>query len=263
MNIILIGSGNTATVLGRKSLAAGHRIVQVYSRNEEHARGLAGLLNSTTAAAISLIERNADLMIVAIADNAIKSFVSELGQINFPVAHTGGAVSIAAVKNPGDLYGVLWPLQSLRKEIENIPPLTLLADANKPEALEPLLKFAHTIADRVVEADDNTRLKYHFAATWVNNFTNYLFTTAEKFCEQENISFSVLLPLMEETVMRMRNISPSETQTGPAIRFDGVTLDKHRELIKEYPVFIRFYNLFTQEIQKTFSLPPEAPGFKP
>lgn len=258
MDIILIGSGNTATVLGRKSLAAGHRIIQVYSRNEEHAGLLAGLLNSTSTSSISLIKKKADLMIVALADDAIKPFISEAGQILFPVVHTGGAVSLDAVKNPGDLYGVLWPLQSLRKEIENIPPLTLLADANKAEALEPLLNFAHTIADRVVEADDNTRLKYHFAATWVNNFTNYLYNIAEKFCEQENISFDILQPLMEETVMRMRNISPSKTQTGPAIRFDGLTIDKHRNLIKEYPALLRFYNLFTQEIQQMVSIPPQA-----
>jgi predicted short-subunit dehydrogenase-like oxidoreductase (DUF2520 family) len=251
MDIILIGSGNTATVLGRKSLAAGHRIVQVYSRNEEDAGKLAGLLNASGISSISHIEKKADLMIVALADSAVKLFMGEAGQINFPVAHTGGAVSLDAVKNPGDLYGVIWPLQSLRKEIDHLPSLTLLVDANKPAALDLLRKFARTIADRVVEADDNTRLKYHFAATWVNNFTNYLFAAAEKFCEQENISFQVLQPLMEETVMRMRNISPSKTQTGPAIRFDELTLNKHRALIKKYPALLNLYELFTQEIQKT------------
>ena len=251
MDIILIGSGNTATVLGRKSLAAGHRIIQVYSRQEEHAARLAHLLNSAATSSITAIETKADLMIIALADDAIESFVRATGPIHFPVAHTGGAVSISVVKNQGGLYGVLWPLQSLRKEIEIIPPLTLLVDANKAAALEPLLKFAHSIAETVIVADDDTRLKYHFAATWVNNFTNYLFSTAEKFCIQENISFSVLQPLMEETVMRMRNISPSATQTGPAIRNDLLTLDKHRNLIKDNPELYRIYELFTQEIQKS------------
>jgi hypothetical protein len=56
---------------------------------------------------------------------------------------------------------------------------------------------------------------------------------------------------MEETVMRMRNISPSETQTGPAIRNDLKTLDKHRKIIEGYPELIRFYEIFTREIQNT------------
>ena len=85
--------------------------------------------------------------------------------------------------------------------------------------------------ETVLEADDDTRLKYHLAATMVNNFTNYLFAQAESFCKKENISFAVLQPLMEETVIRLRNISPHETQTGPAIRNDLDTLKKHRELL--------------------------------
>jgi predicted short-subunit dehydrogenase-like oxidoreductase (DUF2520 family) len=258
MDIILIGSGNTATVLGRKSVSAGHRIVQVYSRNTDHANRLALLLNSESISTISGIAKKADLMIIALSDDAILPFQRSMGDINIPVVHTGGAVPLESIKNRGDIYGVLWPLQSLRKEIEVIPPLTLLVDANKPEAREVFMSFAHTIAEIVLEADDETRLKYHLAATLVNNFTNYLFALAESFCKKENISFQVLRPLMEETVMRMRNISPSKTQTGPAIRFDGLTIDKHRNLIKEYPVLLRFYNLFTQEIQQMVSEPPQA-----
>ena len=250
MDIILIGSGNTATILGRKSLAVGHRIIQVYSRQKEHAERLAQLLHTAGTSTVTAIEKKADLMIVALADDAILPFIKSAGKIPFPVAHTGGAVALDAVKNPGDMYGVLWPPQSLRREIEIIPPLTLLVDANKPESREVFMAFAHTIAEFVLEADDETRLKYHLAATLVNNFTNYLFATAEKFCEQENISFAVLQPLMEETVMRMRNISPSETQTGPAIRNDRHTLDKHRNLIKDNPALYKIYELFTQEIQK-------------
>jgi predicted short-subunit dehydrogenase-like oxidoreductase (DUF2520 family) len=253
MDIILIGSGNTATILGRKSLAAGHRIIQVYSRQKEHAERLAQLLHTAGTSTVTAIEKKADLMIVALADDAILPFIKSAGKIPFPVAHTGGAVALDAVKNPGDMYGVLWPLQSLRREIEIIPPLTLLVDGNKQEAREIFMSFANTIADSVFAADDETRLKYHLVATLVNNFTNYLFTIAEKFCAQENISFTVLQPLIEETVMRMRNISPSKTQTGPAIRNDGLTLDKHREIIKDNPDLLQLYELFTEEIQKMAS----------
>jgi predicted short-subunit dehydrogenase-like oxidoreductase (DUF2520 family) len=251
MDIILIGSGNTATILGRKSLAAGHRIIQVYSRQKEHADRLALLLNSVSTSSVTAIEKKADLMIVALSDDAIKPFISSLGKIISPVAHTAGAVPLDASKNPGDSYGVIWPLQSLRREIERLPSLTLLVDANKPEARELFKSFADSVAEIVIEADDQTRLKYHLGAILVNNFTNYLFAVAEKFCEKENISFAVLQPLMEETVMRMRNISPAETQTGPAIRNDRLTLDKHREIIKDNPALYKIYELFTQEIQRT------------
>jgi len=251
MDILLIGSGNTATVLGRKCLLAGHRIIQVYSRQDEHASRLALHLNTRYTTQISSVEKNADLMIVALRDEAILPFMEAVGVIRFPVAHTAGSVSIEAVKNPGQCYGVVYPLQSLRREIDLIPPITMLVDGNTPETLEVFLRFADSIADQTIRADDTTRLKYHLAATLVNNFTNYLFALTEDFCEMENISFALLQPLIEETVIRLRNISPVSTQTGPAIRNDQLTLDKHRRIIKDYPALSRLYELFTQEIQHT------------
>jgi predicted short-subunit dehydrogenase-like oxidoreductase (DUF2520 family) len=250
MDIVLIGSGNVATVLGRKSLASGHRIIQVYSRQQVHANTLASRLGSEAISSVSSIERNADLMIIALRDEALAPFIKSLGETKSVVTHTAGAISINEIRSTGASYGVLYPIQSLRKEIEIIPPLTLLIDGNKPETRARLKEFASTIAEIVMEADDETRLKYHLAATLVNNFTNHLFTLAATFCEKENISFAVLQPLMEETVLRIRNISPAAAQTGPAIRNDQHTLQKHRELLKNYPAIARFYELFTEEIQK-------------
>ena len=41
MDIVIIGSGNVAAVLGRKFTAAGHKIVQIISRNASAASELA------------------------------------------------------------------------------------------------------------------------------------------------------------------------------------------------------------------------------
>ena len=56
-----------ATVLGRKSLAAGHRIIQVYSRKADHANPLAISWVQNSTSYISAIEKKADLMIIALA----------------------------------------------------------------------------------------------------------------------------------------------------------------------------------------------------
>jgi predicted dinucleotide-binding enzyme len=41
MDIVILGSGNVAAVLGRKFKAAGHNILQVISRNASAASSLA------------------------------------------------------------------------------------------------------------------------------------------------------------------------------------------------------------------------------
>jgi predicted short-subunit dehydrogenase-like oxidoreductase (DUF2520 family) len=256
MDIVLIGSGNTATVLGRKSLEAGHRILQIYSRQEKHADLLAKRLGAKTVSTISSIEQKADLMIIALRDEALASFVKTLGETKSVAAHTAGSLSIHELRGFSESYGVVYPLQSLRKEMEIMPPLSMLVDGNNPITKEQLKDFASTIAENILEADDETRMKYHLAATIVNNFTNHLFSLAASFCEKENISFAVLQPLMEETVIRLRNVSPGAAQTGAAIRNDRLTMQRHRDVLKAYPAILKFYDLFTDEIQNS------ALGFK-
>jgi predicted short-subunit dehydrogenase-like oxidoreductase (DUF2520 family) len=252
MDIILIGSGNTATILGRKSLLAGHRICQVYSRRKENALSLALKLNAEAVSSVSAIIKKADLMIIALRDEGIQPFIQAARKIPFPVAHTAGAVPLSTLQNQGNACGVLYPLQSLRKEIEIIPPLTLLVDGNTSETLEVITQFASTIAKDVIIANDEIRLKYHLAATLVNNFTNFLLVLAENFCKKEKISFAVLQPLLEETILRLRNMSPVEAQTGPAIRSDLQTLDKHRQLLNNYPELSQIYEMFSRQIQRFY-----------
>ena len=251
MNIVLIGSGNVATVLGRKSQAAGHRIIQVYNRNADHANVLATRLGTTSTSYISSIEKKADLMIIALRDEAVSNLVQEIGEVRSVLVHTAGALSIDEVRGSNKSFGVLYPLQSLRKEIEILPALSILIEGNNAGTLRHLKEFAFSIAETVTEADDETRLKYHLAATMVNNFTNHLYGLAASFCEKENISFAVLQPLIEETAIRLRKTSPKKTQTGPAIRNDTSTIEKHGDLLKKYPDILKMYNLFTSEIQKS------------
>ncbi|HZZ76005.1 MAG TPA: DUF2520 domain-containing protein [Puia sp.] len=251
MNIVLIGSGNVATVLGRKSQAAGHRIIQVYNRDADHANVLATRLGTTSTSYISSIDRKADLMIIALRDDAVGYVAREIGEVRSILVHTAGALSIDEVKGSNKSYGVLYPLQSLRKEIEILPALSILVEGNNTGTLRQLKEFAFSIAETVKEADDETRLKYHLAATMVNNFTNHLYSLAASFCEKENISFSVLQPLIEETAIRLRKTTPQKAQTGPAVRNDTSTIEKHGDLLKKYPDILNMYNLFTSEIQKS------------
>jgi predicted short-subunit dehydrogenase-like oxidoreductase (DUF2520 family) len=251
MNIVLIGSGNVATVLGRKSLAAGHRIIQVYNRNADHANLLATRLGTNSTSYISSIVKKADLMIIALRDEAVEYLVKEIGEVSSILVHTAGALSIDVVRGSNKSYGVLYPLQSLRKEIEILPALSILVDGNNAHTTRQLKEFALSIAGTVSEADDETRLKYHLAATMVNNFTNHLYNLASLFCKKENISFTALQPLIEETAIRLRKTTPQKAQTGPAVRNDLSTIEKHNDLLKKYPDILNMYNFFTSEIQKS------------
>jgi len=92
-------------------------------------------------------------------------------------------------------------------------------------------------------------LKLHVAAVVVNNFVNHLLVLAEEYCKKEGIEFSQLLPLLQETISRVREVPPSQAQTGPAIRHDTATIEKQLEILSAHPALKEIYLLLTSSIQ--------------
>jgi glutamyl-tRNA reductase len=70
MDIVIIGTGNTAAVLGHKLKGAGHVIVQIFGRNASAASELAYELDTESTAYWSVVNRQADVYILAVSDIA-------------------------------------------------------------------------------------------------------------------------------------------------------------------------------------------------
>ena len=251
MDIVMIGSGNVAAVLGRKFVGAGHKIIQVVSRNATAASELAYEWDTESANYMSLISRRADVYLIAVTDNVIAEVVADLKLPGKVVAHTAGSVSKEVLKTVTDHYGVFYPLQSIRKDIADLPDIPVYFEASDEKAAVVLKKLAGSISlNPPVIAGTEERLKLHIAAVIVNNFTNHLFALAEQFCREEKLDFRQLLPLIEETVQRLKTSSPADTQTGPAVRNDEQTLQKHLEILKNHPHLLHVYQVMTESIRK-------------
>lgn len=250
MKVVIIGSGNVATVLGKIIHKAGHDIVQVLSRNEYNAKMLAGFFGCEYGNYISGPYREADIYLFAIADNALHHLDQQLQLENRLVVHTGGSVSRDVLNSVSEKYGVIYPLQSLHKASDDIPEMPLLIDGNSADVLAYLETFARTLSSQVFIANDEDRLRFHIAAVFVNNFTNHLYAMAYDFCSQANIDFSKLLPLIEETTKKIKKYPPKEVQTGPAIRQDLYTLGKHLKTLSGDPDLKYIYLKLSESILK-------------
>lgn len=248
MKVAIIGSGNVATVLGRLIIQKKHQVVQVMSQHIDHAKVLAEEWGANFADFNGLPDVTADIYIIAIADNALNDSLIRLSFHNKPVFHTAGSASKEVLKGVSKNYGVLYPLQSLRKEMTEIPPIPFLIDANNEETLEVLRSFANNLSNDVLIASDDERIKLHIAAVIVSNFTNHLYTIAEDFCNKEKVNFNLLKPLIMETALRIKELSPATVQTGPALRKDVVTLDKHLKILNAHPTLRTTYLRLTDSI---------------
>jgi len=248
MKIVLIGTGNTATVLGRKLKAAGHTIVQVFGRDSMAASQLAYDLSTESTNYWNVVNREADIYILAVSDIAIEEVMKELRLHEKTVVHTAASVSKNVLKNAASHFGVFYPLQSLKKEIDHLPEIPIVIDASDDATLAELDVLAHSISSHVVEANDEQRLKMHLAAVFCNNFVNHLYALAEAYCKKEGIDFYLLLPLIKETAERLDEIPPSQSQTGPAVRNDRATIEKHLALLEHYPQLQKVYTVLTESI---------------
>lgn len=249
MNIVIIGSGNVAAILGRKFLKAGHSIVQIYSRNASAASELAYEWDTESTNYKSLIFKNADVYILAVSDAAIDEVVDDLSFPGKVVAHTAASVPKEVLQHVTSHYGVFYPLQSLRKEMTDLPEIPIFTDGSDEYAKKTLFSLAHSIAsENVTEAGDEARLKMHVAAVIVSNFTNHLYKLANDYCKKEGIDFNQLLPLINETTHRLQEVEPAKAQTGPAIRHDKETIQKHLQLLSRHPQLQKIYQLLSESI---------------
>jgi predicted short-subunit dehydrogenase-like oxidoreductase (DUF2520 family) len=251
MKVVIIGSGNVATIIGDRIVRAGHSVLQV-ARSRERAEKLAAELGCGYTTQWENTNREAELYIAALSDRALEGLGKELSLPGKLVVHTAGAVAGSILSEVSANYGVLYPLQSLRSGIRPFPEFPLLVTAGQPADLTVIEAFARTIARQVARVDDATRLKLHVAAILVNNFTNYLYTLAADFCRQEGIDFSLLLPLIRETAERIERFPPRDVQTGPAVRGDKETIEKHLQVLDKYDNFKEIYRLFTIQIEQYY-----------
>jgi len=250
MKVVIVGSGNVATVLSTLIQKAGHEIVQVVSRNRDHAISLASRYN---ADAVSLHEPEfapADIYIIVLNDAALDSVEKLSALKNKFIVHTAGSVSKDVFKNISSTYGVLYPLQTLSKITEQIPEIPFLVEGNNKETLHQIIGFARTLSEKVIPVTETERLHYHIAAVFAGNFTNHMYALAENFCEKEKIDFKNLLPLINEVTLKVNNNSAYEIQTGPAMREDIFTINRHLQALSAHADIKYLYLKLSESILK-------------
>ncbi len=248
MRIVMIGTGNVATILSRMIVSKGHELIQVYGRNHEHAASLAQLVKAFHVSDPGFIDQSADLYIVALNDNALYDLGNWLHLDRKLVVHTAGSVPMDVLGKCSTNYGVLYPLQSLRKEMKDIPSIPFLVEGNTADDLCLIEELAKDLSGNVTRMSSEDRMRLHIGAVFVSNFTNYLYARTAEYYKEQDLDFNLLLPLMKESVNRLEYYNPSEMQTGPAIRNDQSTIQKHLELLKDHPDLADLYKRLSKEI---------------
>ena len=251
MDVVLLGSGNVATHFGKALFHAGHRLVQVYSRTHANAKVLADTVNSQAIDDLTAIDPTADLYVMAIKDDAIRSVVAQLPPLQKGiVVHTAGSVDMAIFATHVSQYGVIYPVQtfSLAKPVD-FSSVPLAVEASDADTYRQLTQLVAPLSTRVFPCNSRQRLALHVAAVFACNFSNHLYAIGADILREHALDFELIRPLILETAQKVMVHSPGDVQTGPAVRNDVGTMQKHMELLEaSHPDLVALYQQLSERI---------------
>ena len=271
MKIVLIGAGNLATHLGKALRAAGHDMLQVFSRTMQSAETLASLLDAEPLTDIAQVRDDADVYIFSVKDSALVQLVAQLcrheadglgedgavnalrkakkGEHERVFLHTAGSMPMSVFEGMAQHYGVLYPMQTFSKQREvDFSIIPCFVEANDEFAQKQIEGLAREISGRVYQLSSEDRKYLHLSAVFACNFANHCYAISQELLEEHGIPFDVMLPLINETAAKVHEMKPKDAQTGPAVRYDENVIDKQSKLLENHPHFKKVYDSMSKSI---------------
>lgn len=252
MKIVLIGAGNLSTHLGKALYAAGHDMVQVFSRTMQSAETLASLLDAEPLTDMAQVRDDADVYIFSVKDSALEQLISQLcGGEKKVFLHTAGSMPMSVFRGKALHYGVLYPMQTFSKQREvDFSIIPCFIEANDEFALKQIEGLAGQISHRVFQLSSEDRKYLHLSAVFACNFANHCYAASQELLQQHGIPFDVMLPLIDETAAKVHGMTPKEAQTGPAVRYDENVIGKQIQLLENQPYFQKIYDCMSKSIHE-------------
>ena len=249
--VVLIGAGNVNWQLGHALPKKKYEVIQVYSRTRKSARLLASSLSCRSTTQLDKINKEVDLVIIAVTDDALLDVAEQLQYLDSEerlFMHTSGSTSLKVLEQYFSRCGVFWPPQSIRKENKiNIKKTPFVVVANE-ESLQMMGSFANNVTQHVHFLSEEQKGHLHLAAVLANNFTTHLLSLAFQECANHDVEFHLLHPIIKETFGRVSNLDPALLQTGPAVRGDNKTIKRHLKLLKGNKELKKIYSLLSKSI---------------
>jgi predicted short-subunit dehydrogenase-like oxidoreductase (DUF2520 family) len=183
---------------------------------------------------------DADLVLLCVPDTAIAAVAAEIRPGPW-VAHTSGATPLAALE-PHERRFSVHPLQTFSLDLgpEQLDGAWAAVTGEREEALAAGRELAGLLGLEPFDLDDDERPVYHAAAAFASSFLVTLHEVAAELMEAAGAPAAALEPLMRRTM------DNGFDHTGPLVRGDWETVERHRRAIRERrPQLLPLYQMLT------------------
>ena len=153
-NIVIIGTGNVAYNIAQsfQSINLVNLIQVLNHRNSRESKQFSKQFHCNLVTDYSAINKNADIYIIAVKDDAIAEVVKNLLPLKLTgiVVHTSGSVDVSILKSVSQKVGVYYPLQTFYKganiDWETTP---ILIEGNSKPVEVKLKQLATSVSKKV------------------------------------------------------------------------------------------------------------------
>jgi predicted short-subunit dehydrogenase-like oxidoreductase (DUF2520 family) len=248
-NISFAGAGRVAEALCKELFHAGFTIDKIASESPVRGKILAAYCRAEWSSSLTFPDTT-NILIVAVPDHRLKNVLSDLKcSTDSLVVHTAGSFGLDIFPENILHKGIFYPLQTFSTNRKvSFADLPFLLEASDESSSSVLRKLAESVSEKVYFIDTEKRRMLHLAAVFVCNFTNHMFTIGKDVALMSGFSFDILEPLIKETIAKAIDAGPENSQTGPAVRHDQNTIEKHLELLSYSPELMRIYSEVTESI---------------
>jgi len=239
-----IGAGRVGSALSRLFRLHGFDISSIIDRDIAKAQDCQKECGAwTNSNNIEEIDSKATIIFIAVPDYAVEKVGLALAGItdfnsDAVVVHTSGVLSsdvLLPLKKKKILTCSFHPCFSFTENskgnLENIP-IALEGDSNGCSRLE---KLTRAIGAEPFLISKHDKLLYHTGCTIASNYLVALMTIVQEILAQmkQSKDIEIVLPMVHATLDNIERAGVDHALTGPILRGDVKTIEKHLEALKE------------------------------
>jgi predicted short-subunit dehydrogenase-like oxidoreductase (DUF2520 family) len=246
--LAFIGAGRAGSALAAGFAQAGHRVVAVHSRTQEHADKLAAATGAEVVATAAEAARRADITFITVPDAEIVRVAATIAATGMALpgrslvhcSATNGPDVLAAARLTTATAGCFHPLQAL----VGVESAALLSGSSFAiDAPEPLLGhlrcLVHDLGGHVLDLAPSARALYHIAAVLAGNAPLALLARATSLLVEAGVdeasAHRALAALLRGAAANAEVAGPAAALTGPVVRGDGETVARHLDVLEADP----------------------------
>lgn len=262
-SVTIVGPGRLGQAMGKLLLQEGVPIRFVAARKLERARNAVRFIGGGTA--VSLKDgrlTNANIILMATSDSALGPVARQLaacqkdwsGKVVLHVCGSSPASVLGPFKKRGASVGSVHPYQTVPSPaagVRNLPG-GFWAVEGDTKAVAVARRWVKMLSGTAFEMLPENKPLYHLSAFLVCPTVVSLMDCSERILQQAGVPKRVVRPMLgnfvSETVRNFVEFGGRKSLTGPAVRGDWTTIEKHAAELQRFapeavPAYIELLNL--------------------